>query len=78
MSNENEKTAPENPTVDSSVDSSVSDEQLEDIVGGNKSNNQKESTGQVSLNNPVADLNEDGNVTLHEVVTYNRDQRNKN
>ena len=33
---------------------------------------------QVSLGNPIADLNEDGRVTLHEVVTYNRDQRDKN
>lgn len=36
------------------------------------------SAAQVGLGNPVADLNEDGRVTLHEVVTYNRDQRNKN
>ncbi|MEL6902772.1 MAG: hypothetical protein AAFP07_17680 [Cyanobacteria bacterium J06606_4] len=74
MSNDNEKLSPENPEVDSSV----SEEQLEDIVGGDKGNNQKERTGQVSFNNPVADLNEDGNVTLHEVVTYNRDRRDKN
>ncbi|MEM9806540.1 MAG: hypothetical protein AAF959_14790 [Cyanobacteria bacterium P01_D01_bin.56] len=33
---------------------------------------------QVGLGNPKADLNNDGNVTLHEVVLYNRDQRNKN
>ncbi|MEM7066486.1 MAG: hypothetical protein AAF572_25380 [Cyanobacteria bacterium P01_B01_bin.77] len=32
---------------------------------------------QVGLGNPVADLNEDGRVTLHEVVNYNRDQRDK-
>lgn len=32
---------------------------------------------QVGLGNPIADLNEDGTVTLHEVVTYNRDQRDK-
>ncbi|MEL6138353.1 MAG: hypothetical protein AAFR42_13220 [Cyanobacteria bacterium J06628_6] len=35
------------------------------------------SARQVSLGNPVADLNEDGRVTLHELVTYNRDQRDK-
>ncbi|EDX84732.1 hypothetical protein S7335_2429 [Synechococcus sp. PCC 7335] len=35
------------------------------------------SAAQVSLGNPVADLNGDGNVTLHEVVLYNRDQRDK-
>ena len=74
MSTDNKKIAPENPAVDSSV----SDEQLEDIVGGNRNNNQQESTGQVSLDNPVADFNGDGNVTLHEVVTHNRDQRDKN
>ncbi|MEL7225997.1 MAG: hypothetical protein AAF810_08560 [Cyanobacteria bacterium P01_D01_bin.36] len=72
MSNENEKIAPENAVSDSSVSNEVSDEQLENVAGGNK-----EKSGQVSLNNPVADLNEDGNVTLHEVVTYNRDQRDK-
>ena len=33
---------------------------------------------QVSLGDATADLNGDGNVTLHEVVLYNRDQRNKN
>ena len=33
---------------------------------------------QVSLGAATADLNGDGNVTLHEVVLYNRDQRNKN
>ncbi|MBE9069311.1 hypothetical protein IQ260_21955 [Leptolyngbya cf. ectocarpi LEGE 11479] len=32
---------------------------------------------QVGLGNPIADLNEDGRVTLHEVVNYNRDQRDK-
>ncbi|ESA36382.1 hypothetical protein N836_00480 [Leptolyngbya sp. Heron Island J] len=32
---------------------------------------------QVGLGNPIADLNEDGTVTLHEVVNYNRDQRDK-
>ncbi|MEL6471993.1 MAG: hypothetical protein AAFQ74_19870 [Cyanobacteria bacterium J06623_4] len=74
MSNENQKIDPENATLDSSV----SEEQLDNIVGGNKNADQKERTGQVSLNNPVADLNEDGNVTLHEVVTYNRDRRDKN
>lgn len=36
------------------------------------------SARQVSLGDPLADLNGDGNVTLHEVVTFNRDQRNKN
>ena len=71
MSNENKKIAPENDALDSPV----ADEQLENVAGGNK---KKTGTGQVSLNNPVADLNEDGNVTLHEVVTYNRDQRDKN
>ncbi|MEO0396088.1 MAG: hypothetical protein ACFB14_15275 [Leptolyngbyaceae cyanobacterium] len=35
------------------------------------------SAAQVGLGNPIADLNEDGRVTLHEVVTYNRDQRDK-
>ncbi|MEL6553013.1 MAG: hypothetical protein AAFQ63_06040 [Cyanobacteria bacterium J06621_11] len=73
MSNENEKIAPEN----AALDSPVSDEQLENVAGGNKDHSQKASAGQVSLNNPVADLNEDGNVTLHEVVTFNRDQRDK-
>ena len=72
MTNENEKNAPENAVSDSSVSNEVSDEQIENVAGGNK-----EQSGQVSLNNPVADLNEDGNVTLHEVVTYNRDQRDK-
>ena len=33
---------------------------------------------QVSLGDPVADLNGDGKVTLHEVRNYNRDQRQKN
>ncbi len=32
---------------------------------------------QVGLGDAMADLNDDGNVTLHEVVLYNRDQRNK-
>ncbi len=36
------------------------------------------SAAQVGLGNPIADLNQDGRVTLHEVVLYNRDQRNKN
>lgn len=36
------------------------------------------SARQVSPNNPIADLNGDGNVTLHEVVTFNRDRRDKN
>jgi len=36
------------------------------------------SARQVSLGDPIADLNGDGNVTLHEVVTFNRDQRDKN
>ncbi len=36
------------------------------------------SARQVGLNNPIADLNGDGNVTLHEVVTFNRDRRDKN
>ncbi|MBE9061205.1 hypothetical protein [cf. Phormidesmis sp. LEGE 11477] len=35
------------------------------------------SAGQVNLGNPVADLNNDGKVTLHEVASYNRDQRDK-
>lgn len=35
------------------------------------------SAAQVGLGNPIADLNEDGRVTLHEVVNYNRDQRDK-
>lgn len=35
------------------------------------------SAAQVGLGNPIADLNGDGRVTLHEVVTYNRDQRDK-
>ena len=73
MSNENQKIAPENDAVDSAV----SDEQLKNVAGGNKNHNQKEESGQVSLDDSVADLNGDGNVTLHEVVTYNRDQRNK-
>jgi len=74
MSDENKKIAP-----DSAVsDDSVSDEQLENVAGGNTNQDQKTSTGQVSLGDSAADLNEDGNVTLHEVVTYNRDQRNKN
>lgn len=74
MSNENEKIAPES----AALDSLVSDEQLENVAGGNTNQDQKTSTGQVSLGDSAADLNEDGNVTLHEVVTYNRDQRNKN
>ena len=73
MSNENQKIVPENDAVDSAV----SDEQLKNVAGGNKNDGQKEGTGQVSLNDPVADLNGDGNVSLHEVVTYNRDQRDK-
>ena len=32
---------------------------------------------QVGLGDSRADLNKDGRVTLHEVVTYNRDQRDK-
>lgn len=74
MSNENKKTTPES----AELGGSVSDEQLDKVAGGNKDQNQKAGTGQASLNDPVADLNEDGNVTLHEVVTFNRDQRNKN
>lgn len=35
------------------------------------------SAAQVALGDSRADLNEDGRVTLHEVVTYNRDQRDK-
>lgn len=35
------------------------------------------SARQVSLGNPVADLNGDGTVTLHELVLFNRDQRDK-
>ena len=35
------------------------------------------SARQVGLGNPVADLNGDGTVTLHELVLYNRDQRDK-
>ena len=33
---------------------------------------------QVSLGDPAADLNGDGEVTLNEVRNYNRDQRQKN
>lgn len=36
------------------------------------------SAQQVSLGDPAADLNGDGEVTLHEVRNYNRDQRQKN
>ena len=36
------------------------------------------SARQVGLGDPIADLNRDGKVTLHEVVTFNRDQRDKN
>lgn len=32
---------------------------------------------QVGLGDARADLNGDGQVTLHEVVTFNRDQRDK-
>ena len=32
---------------------------------------------QVGLGDSRADLNEDGRVTLHEVVTHNREQRDK-
>ena len=32
---------------------------------------------QVGLGDSRADLNEDGTVTLHEVVLFNRDQRDK-
>ena len=32
---------------------------------------------QLAPGNPRADLNGDGIVSLHEVVTYNREQRNK-
>ena len=35
------------------------------------------SAAQVGLGDSRADLNQDGRVTLHEVVTYNRDQRDK-
>ncbi|MEL6230757.1 MAG: hypothetical protein AAFR24_12685 [Cyanobacteria bacterium J06627_3] len=35
------------------------------------------SAAQVGLGDSRADLNNDGRVTLHEVVTYNRDQRDK-
>lgn len=35
------------------------------------------SAAQVSLGDSRADLNEDGQVTLHEVVNYNRHQRDK-
>ncbi|MEO1620173.1 MAG: hypothetical protein AAFU53_03970 [Cyanobacteria bacterium J06632_3] len=35
------------------------------------------SARQVSLGNPVADLNGDGTVTLHELFLFNRDQRDK-
>ena len=72
MSNEDKKVAPES----AESEGAVSDEQLKKVAGGNK--NQKAHSGQVSLGDPAADLNEDGNVTLHEVVTFNRDQRNKN
>jgi len=74
MSNENKKIAPEN----AASGSSVSDEQLENVAGGDKNHAQKARSGQVSPGNPVADLNGDGKVTLHEVVTFNRDQRDKN
>ncbi|MEM9163760.1 MAG: hypothetical protein AAGC54_11920 [Cyanobacteria bacterium P01_F01_bin.4] len=36
------------------------------------------SARQVSLSDSIADLNGDGTVTLHELVLYNRDQRDKN
>ena len=68
MSNENKKTAPES----AKLDNSVSDEQLDKVAGGNK---RQPGVGQVSLENSVADLNEDGNVDIHEVVTFNREQR---
>ena len=71
MSNENKKIAPES----AELDNSVSEEQLDKIAGGNR---RKPGAGQVSLDDPTADLNGDGNVTLHEVVTFNRDQRDKN
>ena len=35
------------------------------------------SAAQVAPGDAIADLNGDGNVSLHEVVTYNREQRNK-
>ena len=73
MANENEKIASENNTPDGSV----SDQHLEDVAGG-QNRSQKLGTGQVSPGDPAADFNGDGNVTLHEVVTHNRDQRNKN
>ena len=74
MPDENEKITQENAVSNGSV----SDEQLKDVAGGNDNRRRKTGTGQVSLNDSVADLNGDGNVTLHEVVTFNRDQRNKN
>ncbi|MEL6454839.1 MAG: hypothetical protein AAFQ40_09005 [Cyanobacteria bacterium J06623_5] len=73
MSNEKKKVAPESDALESAAP----DEQLENVVVGNKNDNQKERVGQVSLSNPAADLNGDGNVTLHEVVTFNRDRRDK-
>ncbi|MEM8505282.1 MAG: hypothetical protein AAF716_19280 [Cyanobacteria bacterium P01_D01_bin.1] len=73
MSTENKKTVSQN----AESDGAVSDEQLEKITGGNKNHNQEASTGQVSLDDPAADLNGDGDVTLHEVITFNRDQRDK-
>lgn len=77
MSNENKKTAPENAAPDSATDSTVSNEQLETVVGGEKSPARPVRGEQVSLEDSIADLNGDGNVTLHEVVTYNRNQRDK-
>lgn len=77
MSNKNEEIAPESASLDSSVSNEVSDEQLKNVAGGNKNPSQEGSVGQVSLNDPAADLNGDGNVTLHEVVTHNRAQRDK-
>jgi len=35
------------------------------------------SARQASLGNPIADQNGDGTVTLHELVLFNRDQRDK-
>ena len=74
MSDENKKIAAEN----AAPDSNISDERLEDVSGGNNSSDGKAGLGQVAPGDPAADLNGDGNVTLHEVVTHNRDRRDKN
>jgi len=73
MSTENKKIE----TEGTESASAVSDEQLETVVGGNNGQGPRRNNAQVSLGDPVADLNGDGDVTLHEVVSYNRDQRDK-